>query len=360
MTKKTYQMFWDCSHCGTKELLGISHRHCPNCGAAQDENKRYFPPAGKEVELTNHIYYGVDWDCPYCSTPNSKKSNNCVNCGGPQDGSMDVDRVDVPKKKKDTSFSNNVKMNNSFGSISSSNTTISTPPQKKSNKHTTMLVIVGFIFACLFGFLIYGFFKVTDHTVMVQDKTWSRSIDIEEYKVVNDTDWCTSMPSDSYGISKFKDVRSHRQVADGTSCETQRRDQGDGSYTTQQVCHTKYRSEPVYDYKCHYKVNRWRFSNSEMTSGNSTKTPYFADVSRYSNNLGNILGNKRVGSRSESYKVVFSYLKDDKHETSQCYYSQNTWHNFKIESSHQGKVRMIGGLICDEITSLHTVVTSNK
>ena len=39
----TYQMLWDCSYCDSKKLLGITHRHCPGCGAPQDPSKRYYP-----------------------------------------------------------------------------------------------------------------------------------------------------------------------------------------------------------------------------------------------------------------------------------------------------------------------------
>ena len=42
--EKSYEMFWDCEYCGSSKLLGITHRHCPNCGAPQDPEKRYFPP----------------------------------------------------------------------------------------------------------------------------------------------------------------------------------------------------------------------------------------------------------------------------------------------------------------------------
>ena len=39
----SYEMLWDCPHCDTKKNLGVTHRHCPNCGAPQDASKRYFP-----------------------------------------------------------------------------------------------------------------------------------------------------------------------------------------------------------------------------------------------------------------------------------------------------------------------------
>ena len=49
----TYQMLWDCKFCGTQKLLGVTHRHCPNCGAAQDPERRYFPAEADMVALEN-------------------------------------------------------------------------------------------------------------------------------------------------------------------------------------------------------------------------------------------------------------------------------------------------------------------
>lgn len=351
--QKTYQMFWDCAHCGTRKLLGISHRHCPNCGAAQDENKRYFPPEGEEVELHNHVYYGVDWDCQYCSTPNSKKSNNCVNCGGPKEGAFDVDLVGVPKQAK-VKNPPTASVSQKPQSIKASREDFSTNSHSSSQENSgngmkIVMGLMGLVFVFLIGFLIYGHMKITDHTITVAQKTWSRSIDIEEYRSVSDTDWCSSMPSDAYNVRSFRDVRSHRQVADGQTCHTEKKDRGDGSYTSQRVCQTKYRREPVYDNRCNYTVNRWRFSNKELSSGTGNSKPYDPDVSRYKS-IGNILGSKRVGSRSESYTISFVYQEDGKNIYENCYYSQNTWSLFNIRAEHKGKVRMIGGLICGEVS----------
>ena len=58
-----YEMLWDCPCCSTPKLLGITHRHCPNCGAPQDATKRYFPPAGEEVAVENHPFQGKDKVC---------------------------------------------------------------------------------------------------------------------------------------------------------------------------------------------------------------------------------------------------------------------------------------------------------
>ena len=64
--EKNYEMFWDCEYCGSSKLLGITHRHCPNCGAPQDPEKRYFPPDEEKVALEDHENTGADWHCPSC------------------------------------------------------------------------------------------------------------------------------------------------------------------------------------------------------------------------------------------------------------------------------------------------------
>ena len=55
-----FEMLWDCPNCGTDKLLGLTHRHCPNCGAAQDPSKRYFPADDQKVAVENHPYQGAE------------------------------------------------------------------------------------------------------------------------------------------------------------------------------------------------------------------------------------------------------------------------------------------------------------
>ena len=53
MEEKTYEMLWDCEYCSAQKLLGVTHRFCPECGAAQNPQKRYFPPDDQKVR-TSH------------------------------------------------------------------------------------------------------------------------------------------------------------------------------------------------------------------------------------------------------------------------------------------------------------------
>ena len=37
MVEPVFEMLWDCSYCSAKKLLGLTHRHCPNCGGTTQE-----------------------------------------------------------------------------------------------------------------------------------------------------------------------------------------------------------------------------------------------------------------------------------------------------------------------------------
>ena len=58
-----YEMLWNCGACGSEKLLGVTHRHCPNCGAAQEASRRYFPSDEEKVAVADHRYTGVDHQC---------------------------------------------------------------------------------------------------------------------------------------------------------------------------------------------------------------------------------------------------------------------------------------------------------
>ncbi len=87
-TKGTFQMLWDCEQCESKGLLGVDHRHCPNCGAVQRAEARYFPSAAQRV-ATKFVGNTPDWECERCGTPNATRY--CVNCGAPKGASQQVD-----------------------------------------------------------------------------------------------------------------------------------------------------------------------------------------------------------------------------------------------------------------------------
>ncbi len=80
---RAYEMLWDCGYCGAQKLLGKSQKFCPQCGAPQDTQARYFPDEPDKVEVLGHRYEGADKICPACQAPNGALAEFCGRCGSP-------------------------------------------------------------------------------------------------------------------------------------------------------------------------------------------------------------------------------------------------------------------------------------
>lgn len=276
-----FEMFWDCAYCDTKALLGASNRFCPNCGAQQDATRRYFPPPGKEV-AANHAFDGADRTCPACSTPNGAAAHNCRNCGAPLDEAGEVNRV------ADRS--------------SAAPTRATSAPSKSTRKWP---FIVGGVVVLLIAFCLVSVLWKKDVAVTVTSHTWERSITVETMRAVSDSAWCDSMPGGAYGVSRSREQRSTRQIADGQTCSTRDVDRGNGTFERRQECKTKYREEPIYDDRCHFTIDRWQVSTTERASGTGV-TPAPAWPAVHLVRTGSALGAQREGTRAEKYSLALS------------------------------------------------------
>ena len=320
----TYEMLWDCSSCGTAKLLGKSHRRCPHCGAPQDPTKRYFPPAGEEVPVEGHVFVGVDWRCAGCETPNSRAAAFCVNCGNPKEGNAAVKLVDD----------------------------VAAPPiasplvvARAPGARPRWLIAAAAVGALLFASLLVAIFWTRDTAVTIAGHSWQREIDVEELAPRADSAWCSSMPSDAYSVRRSREERSTRQIPDGQECRTVRSDNGDGTFSTSEKCTTKYRSEPVYDDKCYYTVNRWGVSRTERAQGAGvTPAPAWPPV-RIAR-TGNCLGCEREGARRETLTVkVHGPARDW-----DCDADAGRWRARADGAPARVKVRVItGGAVCSSL-----------
>ncbi|MCZ8155262.1 MAG: zinc ribbon domain-containing protein [Leptospira sp.] len=346
--EKIYEMLWDCEYCASKKLLGKTHRHCPNCGATQDPNRRYFPSDADKVAVQDHVYYGADKVCPFCQTPNGAKSTFCGNCGGSLDGSKEVVRkIDQPLNP-DPSISSETKPEDMAFKDSKW-----VKPHPKTPKWVVALLSslgIGSV-----GFLLLGVLWTEKVNLKLTQHEWTRSIDIEQFKPVSDSSWCDSMPSDAYSVSRRSEIRSYNQVADGEECHTVKSDRGDGTYSESESCSTKYRSEPVYDSMCYYQVDRWAFDRTSTAAGiGLEKEPYWPEPT-YRSCSGSI-GCERLGAKKESYLVHFQEIggktEGEKHD---CEFDQNKWKTYMADIGYQSDKSVIFNYItCD------TIITTNE
>jgi hypothetical protein len=293
MQKKSYEMLWDCAYCGQKKLLGVTHRHCATCGAAQDPNTRYFPPKGEEVEAQGHVFVGADRACPACSTPMSARAEFCTTCGSPMVEGADVRRV-----------------------------TDAAPPKKPVVKPRSgrlgkiLLVVVGLVVAAIAFFVLYK----QEKTLTVQGHDWTRTVAIEQFAQVTENSECRSMPTGATLERRYQETRS-RKVKDGEDCEEQCRDvrvdQGDGTFRVDQDCKTKctprYREEHYQVSMCQYTIGRWRKVREATAQGAGLAPPPVWPEVRLASAGAGRYGSEREGSRTEVYRVALEDAEGARH-----------------------------------------------
>ena len=199
--------------------------------------------------------------------------------------------------------------------------------------------------ALLLALLLVSVFWTRDTAVTVAGHAWLREIDVEQLAPRADSAWCSSMPSDAYSVHRSREVRSTREIPDGQECHTVRKDNGDGTYSTSQQCSTRYRSEPVYDDKCSYTVDRWGVSRTERAQGAGVSPAPSWPPLRIAR-PGGCLGCEREGARRETLTLRLDGPKRDW----DCDVDAGRWQALVDGARAQVKVRVItGGAVCTSL-----------
>jgi len=285
-------MLWDCDSCGSKKLLGKDHRHCPNCGQVQDENRRYFPAQSEAVPTTYSP--AADNECDHCGTPNSYKANNCVNCGGPMEGTKavhkraptssmaaetvkDAERVLEARQKAaraevaashspeaqrsrereraqeaarhkererarraeyDRTRVEAEERNRRQGDLWKEREGFKdpapiAPPKLKAfwDQYKRHVAIGAGLFAIV-GVIWMFFFWQKTVEVEVESRYWERTQVIERFKAVSADDWCDDKPHDAYNVSSHSKVHHHETITDCRDCDCH-----DEEYKSGESCH---------------------------------------------------------------------------------------------------------------------------
>lgn len=280
-----YEMWWDCGHCEATGLLGKAQRYCPRCGAPQDASKRYFPPAGQETPAGAE-YLGADVTCPACGSPNGARAAHCGHCGSPLASADEVARAaDRSSAAPRTA-------------APASATPAATPQRRRLWPYVLGLVAVA---SC--GVCGAALFWTREVPMTVTAHTWSRELDVERLEAVREDAWCDALPAGAHAVTRSRQQRSTKRVANGEECSTRDVDRGDGTFERRRECRPTYRDEPVYDDRCTFTVERWRTQRSEVAKGRGlTPLPHWPEA-----RLGHAgcatLGCERAGSRRERYDL---------------------------------------------------------
>ena len=341
------EALWDCSYCGTKGNRG-SVRECPNCGRPRDEDVKFYMP-GKityvSEEKAKTINRNPDWICPYCNSLNSDSLSHCESCGSERTAE-NLDYFSAKREKEarisDTTFepteierkwqpdfSNEQSKVEDF-SDADNDDYLSEEPTSKPNlvasvkeclldfitNYGKYLIAIPIILAVIFGMI--ALFTPKTEEITITDFTWIRSIEIERYQTVEESDW--HLPSEARlqytttEISGYESVLDHyetrtRQVektriSGYETYTTGYRDLGNGYfeeqtdtrpvyetyYETETYEEPVYRQEPIYATKYYYEIDKWLYERSVVTKENNQE-PYWGEP--------NLAADERVSGRSE-------------------------------------------------------------
>lgn len=337
---KTYEMQWDCQFCGTKKLLGKTHRFCPNCGAPQNPDSRYYPADDEKVAVEDHVFVGVDVTCGSCAELNSGGAEFCQQCGAPLTDAAKAKTLDKETQGSAGQFVSSGSRDLVQEKFDSEMERVGVKEKpKRGGTNYKVLGIIGVIIAAIIGLVVV--LNLTDSiTVSAQSHSWERTVSVQEYRNFTTQSWRDSRPSgDNVSItgSCQRKQRGTDKVADGQTCKTVRKDQGDGTYKESQECTTKYKDVPVYGDWCTWSGRHWEDDYSRSTSGEGlSPEPYYENISLKCAGQ-NSLGCERA-SYSGKYMVAFS---GNENRSYSCDFPQDEWASIAIESVWSMEVRKV-------------------
>lgn len=340
----TYQMLWDCPYCGTERLLGLEHRHCPGCGGPQDPERRYFPSDEAKVLVDDHRYTGADRVCEACETPMATAAEFCTSCGCP------MTEAAAAKTRKDQVLAEGEAVEDSARAArdefagkpgGGDGAPVNAPPNKTGGKgkFIGLAVLLVLIAICACGLVMTAWTQPAP--VKVIGHTWERSITVENYASVRESDWKEDVPSDATGVSCTKEKRGTEKVEDGETCKTRKKDQGDGTYKEVKECSPKYRSEPTYDQKCSYDIKKWTDGKTHRASGTTRDSVKWPSVKTSGSK-------QREGKKTESYMLKLAETDGGKKHS--CEVPLKTWEKLTKGAKVDARKRaMTGGLDCSSV-----------
>jgi hypothetical protein len=328
MADPVYEMLWDCSYCSTKKLLGLTHRHCPSCGAKQDPDARYFPSEQDKVAVHSHEFVGADLVCRYCSAACSRRAHNCGQCGAPLSEGTAVRTVAEPEVTPLAA--------------------LSAPAPTAQRSRSAWKIIAPLAALGLLAVMAVVLLSKKERSFVVASHAWQRTIHVERFGPVRKSAWCEALPSEARDVSRHRERRGIKQVPDGEECQTKRQDRGDGTFVEKQDCRPKLKDEPIFDDKCEFAVEQWASLREVTLEGTTPAQPPRWPEPLLARAQCSQVGCEREGRREERYTLV---LRDSEGERYRCDFAEPVWSRFTDGKSYQGKQRsLVGSLDCGSLT----------
>ena len=183
MSDKTYEMLWDCQFCGTSKNLGKTHRFCPNCGAPQNPDSRYYPSDEEKIAVEDHKFVGVDITCPACNQLNGAANEFCQQCGSPLSEGAKAKTLEAQSKSAGGIFESSGSRDVVQELHDAEMERIGVKPKEKAKRGGSNLkvyAIIGAVIAALAA-IVFVFNMTESATVYADSHSWERTVSVDKY-----------------------------------------------------------------------------------------------------------------------------------------------------------------------------------
>jgi len=331
---------WDCTSCSTVNLGRFEK--CRGCGIGRGSDVAFYLPAGEpavsDAELIADAQSGRDWHCDHCDNSNKGSVSRCASCGNQRDGedrehnaTRDVILSSgAPKPKVERPNARQDRPRKSSARSSRSYTAGNTGDCKPVGQGRALGIFALAGAALLVALLVASFLVPFTAYGEVADKSWRRSIAIDQITPIQDSGW--RKPVNAYNVSAERKIRDYKTVTVGYTTKTEtsteryqtgsetyvcgQQSMGNGyfqdrtctraTYSTRPVTKTVQvpitEQQPVYGTWYEYIEDRWVTVRTKRSAGQNND-PHWAEYTLAPEG-------ERVGSRSEIYEVLLK-IKDD-------------------------------------------------
>lgn len=377
--------YWDCSSCGKKGIRG-SVRECPGCGKPRSEDVQfYLKEYGKEHAVSEDISKEADWLCEYCMSYNPAHESKCISCGADKnsknysqfhdtnstttikddDNNGIADTGELSDKERDKLYWEAKRQKNNVPRPTNTVDETNSDKRKQIYQKVGMFLAIAVV---LMGIIYYFVPKEVD--VDVTDVAWQRSIQIQQWQTVDESNWDAPPKARVYRqqeeIHHYDKIVDHYEdyyedvsetVLDHYETIQKQRDLGNGHFEISEeqkpvyktVMHKEkrqkpvYKEVPVYRIKYYYKLERWKNNRTVDTSGND-KNPYYGEYSLAKGEGQYNVGEEKVSGSSEKY-IITGIIKGEKKTLVVDDYEW--WKDIEVGDKIKGKMTYDGHLIKD-------------
>jgi len=279
-------LIWQCAFCNTQNPGPI--KSCTSCGAPQPENVEFLQVDEeqfnfiKDEALIRMAKAGPDIHCPFCGTRNRAVEDVCKQCGG-----------DLSWQGKQRESGQRVR------TITEAQAPQRPPAQEaeveKKGKIPLIAILIGLgvIAACIITLVM--FLRTDDVTATVSDVQWERTIAIEAFTTVTESDWWDEIPEDAEVTTCSMVFRYNSEEPQPNATEVcgepYVEDTGTGLGEVVQDC-----TYEVYDDYCEYTMMAWVEVDAVTESGRDL-SPTWPTVF--------LEPDQREGARTEAYTINF-------------------------------------------------------